>query len=43
MGGHTKADCVFTDPPYNVAYKGKGQNTSEGILAEREPKFEISG
>jgi len=22
---------VFTDPPYNVNYKGKGENTSEGI------------
>lgn len=22
---------VFTDPPYNVAYVGKGKNTSNGI------------
>lgn len=28
----TKADMVFTDPPYNVNYKGSGENTSEGIL-----------
>lgn len=27
----TKADMVFTDPPYNVAYKGRGENTSRGI------------
>ncbi len=27
-----KADCVFTDPPYNVNYSGRGKNTSEGIL-----------
>lgn len=26
-----KADMVFTDPPYNVNYKGKGKNTREGI------------
>ena len=25
------ADMVFTDPPYNVNYKGTGKNTSEGI------------
>ncbi len=29
--GSTKIDMVFTDPPYNVNYKGKGKNTSEGI------------
>ncbi len=27
-----KADCVFTDPPYNVNYAGRGKNTSEGIM-----------
>ena len=27
-----KADMVFTDPPYNVNYAGRGKNTSEGIL-----------
>lgn len=26
------ADCVFTDPPYNVNYSGRGKNTNEGIL-----------
>lgn len=31
MGGN-KADMVFTDPPYNVNYAGRGKNTSEGIL-----------
>lgn len=25
------ADMVFTDPPYNVNYKGRGKNTSNGI------------
>lgn len=29
--GWQKADMVFTDPPYNVAYVGKGKNTSNGI------------
>lgn len=27
-----KADCVFTDPPYNVNYQGRGKKTSNGIL-----------
>lgn len=27
-----KADCVFTDPPYNVNYSGRGENTSKGIM-----------
>jgi site-specific DNA-methyltransferase (adenine-specific) len=26
-----QADMVFTDPPYNVDYKGKGKNTSKGM------------
>lgn len=30
MGGG-KADMVFTDPPYNVGYKGSGKNTSRTI------------
>ena len=29
---NNKADMVFTDPPYNVAYKGQGKNTSDGIF-----------
>lgn len=29
-----KADMVFTDPPYNINYKGQGKNTSEHILAD---------
>ena len=28
---HGKADMVFTDPPYNVNYKGQGKNTKRGI------------
>lgn len=31
----TKADMVFTDPPYNVNYKGSGKNTSEGIMNDK--------
>lgn len=31
MGGG-KADLVFTDPPYNVNYKGRGKTTSNTIL-----------
>ena len=27
-----KADMVFTDPPYNVNYKGKGEKTSNTIM-----------
>ena len=34
MDGH-KADVVFTDPPYNVDYKGAGTNTKEGILNDK--------
>lgn len=30
-----KADMVFTDPPYNVDYKGSGKNTSEGIMNDK--------
>jgi site-specific DNA-methyltransferase (adenine-specific) len=29
--GTTKADMIFTDPPYNVNYKGQGKNTKQGI------------
>lgn len=34
MGG-VKADMVFTDPPYNVNYSGKGKNTQEGIMNDK--------
>jgi site-specific DNA-methyltransferase (adenine-specific) len=27
-----QADMVFTDPPYNVNYSGRGKNTREGIM-----------
>lgn len=30
--GNAKADMVFTDPPYNVAYAGRGKDTSRTIL-----------
>jgi len=30
-----KADMVFTDPPYNVNYKGQGKNTSEHIMNDK--------
>lgn len=30
-----KADLLFTDPPYNVNYKGTGKKTSNGILNDR--------
>lgn len=30
-----KADMLFTDPPYNVNYKGQGKKTSNGILNDR--------
>ena len=30
-----KADLLFTDPPYNVNYKGQGKKTSNGILNDR--------
>lgn len=29
--GDVMADCIFTDPPYNVNYKWGGKNTSRGI------------
>lgn len=40
MGG-VQADMVFTDPPYNVDYKGKGKKTSRGILNDKmsSPQF----
>ena len=33
--GEAKADMVFTDPPYNVNYKGRGENTSETIMNDK--------
>lgn len=30
-----KADMIFTDPPYNVNYKGMGENTSNTILNDK--------
>lgn len=30
--GEQKADMIFTDPPYNVNYKGRGEDTSRTIL-----------
>lgn len=30
-----KADMVFTDPPYNVDYHGRGKDTQEGILNDK--------
>lgn len=33
--GNQKADMIFTDPPYNVDYKGSGKNTSDGILNDK--------
>lgn len=34
MGG-VQADMVFTDPPYNVDYSGKGKKTSNKILNDK--------
>lgn len=38
-----KADMVFTDPPYNVNYSGRGENTSEKILNDKmsDANFDI--
>lgn len=33
--GEHKADMLFTDPPYNVNYKGSGTNTSQGIMNDK--------
>lgn len=33
--GTVKADVVFTDPPYNVDYKGSGEKTKNGILNDK--------
>jgi DNA modification methylase len=34
MAGETTG-MVFTDPPYNVNYKGKGKNTKKGIMNDK--------
>lgn len=34
----TKAHMVFTDPPYNVDYKGRGEKTSNGIMNDKMPE-----
>ncbi len=39
--GHVKADMVFTDPPYNINYKGQGKNTSDFILADNVSEDEF--
>lgn len=39
--GSQKADLLFTDPPYNVNYAGKGKNTSEGIANDDLTKEEF--
>ena len=33
--GKVKADMLFSDPPYNVNYKGAGKNTSQGIMNDK--------
>lgn len=38
-----KCDLVFTDPPYNVNYKGQGENTSNGILNDKMSKEQFDG
>jgi DNA modification methylase len=40
MGG-VLADMVFTDPPYNINYKGQGKNTSNTILADNVEEDEF--
>lgn len=30
-----QADMIFTDPPYNVDYKGSGDKTSDGIMNDK--------
>jgi site-specific DNA-methyltransferase (adenine-specific) len=35
LTGGNKADMVFTDPPYNVNYSGRGENTSNTILNDK--------
>lgn len=37
----TKADMVFTDPPYGMSYSGRGENTSNGILGDDSDPTEL--
>lgn len=41
--GEVNADMVFTDPPYNINYKGQGKNTSNTILADNveDTEFDV--
>lgn len=41
--GEEQMDMVFTDPPYNVNYSGKGKNTSNGIANDdlTEEQFDL--
>lgn len=39
----TKADMVFTDPPYNVNYKGGGKKTSNKIMNDHMSDEAFSG
>ncbi len=40
-GGDTKADMVFTDPPYNVNYSGRGKSTSNTIKNDDMPEADF--
>lgn len=40
MGG-IQADMVFTDPPYNVNYSGRGKNTSNKIKNDHQSEEEF--
>lgn len=39
--GENKADMVFTDPPYNIDYKGQGKNTSNKIMNDHMAEQEF--
>ena len=41
MGGG-KADMVFTDPPYNVDYSGRGKSTSTKIMNDKMSEEEFA-
>ena len=36
--GEARADMIFTDPPYNINYKGSGKNTSNTIKNDHMAK-----